>query len=665
MNEMRLENPDMLHLFWLLPLLAGVLLYRFRMKDRALKAFADAALLARVNATVSRAGQWRKAAILLSALLCIVFSLARPAWNPRPEKIERKGRDIVLVLDVSRSMLAEDLKPNRLERAKLSIRDLADGLDGDRVALVVFAGNAVLRCPLTQDYGFLRMALDDIGVDSVSRGGTLIGDALRMVKDDVFSDHLKRYKDVILITDGEDQDSFPVDAARELGERGIRLIAIGLGDENEGQRIPTKNEKGERTFVQYRGREVWSRLDADTLRKMVDATPGGKYLNVAVGDFDLGGVYRSLIAGAEKRDVESRAMRRYEEKFQLFLGAGIVLLLVESLVRERKRASALAVLLCLSSGLLAAPAVLHAESAAGLVARGNERYEAGEYDEALKAYEEAKTALPESPEIEFNMGNALYGKGEYDKAGEAFEQAALRAEDPALEARARYNMGNTAFAAGEKLLESDLEKALAEYGTGVRHFQDALRLDPGLQDAAANIEVVRIRMKDLMDRIKQEQENAEKDGSKSPDSQSPDSRSSDSQSPDSQSPDSGRREVRREDAGQADRRNDRQGEQERQGARSAGNESPERQGEQSKQASESASGQSGEDRKEAGAHGRNAQPGEKTEERNSAVAAGPDPAGAASAGRDLAEDILREEKENRLMLQRSAVGGYRAVDKDW
>ena len=233
--------------------------------------------------------------------------------------------------------MAEDLKPNRLERAKLAIRDLIDELDGDRVALVAFAGNAIVKCPLTQDYGFFRLMLDDTGPESVSRGGTLIGDALRKTVDEVYSDRLKRFKDIVLITDGEDHDSFPVEAAKEVGERGIRLIAIGLGDEHEGQRIPVVNEKGDRTFLRHGKEEVWSRLDADMLRKMVDATPGGRYLNVATGTFDLGAIYRDLLADAEKRTLDSIKINRYEEKFQIFLGAAILLLLAEMALSERRK----------------------------------------------------------------------------------------------------------------------------------------------------------------------------------------------------------------------------------------------------------------------------------------------------------------------------------------
>lgn len=337
MTSFHFENLQMLHLLWILPVTGALVVYRFYKKDQALGKFADEALLQRLNSSVSRSAQWWKAALVITACLLTVVSLSRPAWNPRPEKVETTGRDIVFVLDVSRSMMAEDLKPNRLERAKLAIKDLLEQLQGDRVALVAFAGSSVVKCPLTQDYGFFRLMLEDTGPDSTGRGGTLIGDALRKTLDEVYSDRLKRYKDIVLITDGEDHDSFPAEAAQEAGERGIRLIAIGLGDEQEGQRIPLVNEKGERAFLRHEGQEVWTRMDADTLRKMVEATPGGRYLNVATGTFDLGAIYHDLVAEAEKRTLESTTIHRYEEKFQVFLAPAILLLLMEMLVRERRK----------------------------------------------------------------------------------------------------------------------------------------------------------------------------------------------------------------------------------------------------------------------------------------------------------------------------------------
>ena len=334
---MHFGNLRYLYLLWLVPLLIVFYLYIFHRKRKALETFASAHLLPHLDVSVSRARQKAKPALLILVFALLVFTLTRPAWNPQPQEIKRWGRDVVSLIDVSRSMLAEDLRPNRLERTKLAIRDVLEVLEGDRVAVVAFAGSAVVKCPLTLDYGFFRLALEDISVESISRGGTLIGDAIRKTVQEVFDDPVKKFKDIILITDGEDHDSFPVEAAKEAGEKGIRIIAVGLGEEEEGQRIPITDKSGNRTFLKYQGKEVWSRLDGDTLRKIVNVSNGGKYFGVATGTIDLGDIYRQLIVEAEKRELESRTIKRYQEKFQIFLGLAFGLLSLEAIMGERKR----------------------------------------------------------------------------------------------------------------------------------------------------------------------------------------------------------------------------------------------------------------------------------------------------------------------------------------
>lgn len=337
MNALRFQNIEALHWLWLLLVFVGLFLFAAARRRKALAAFIEAGLLDRIKISVSPVRRRWKSVLILLALAAIVFGMTRPGWNPKAKTVERRGRDVVFLLDVSKSMLAEDLAPNRLDRAKLAIKDCVNRLEGDRVGLVIFAGTSSVKCPLTLDYGFFRLMLEDVTTDSISRGGTLIGDALRSVLDTVFDDQVKEYKDVVLITDGEDHDSFPVEAAEAAGEKGVRLIAIGLGDENEGRRIPVTDENGRRTFLKHDGQEVWSRLDADTLRKMVNVTDGGRYLNVATGTFDLGEIYLQLVASAEKKDLESKTIERYEERFQIFLALALACLSLEFVLSDRSR----------------------------------------------------------------------------------------------------------------------------------------------------------------------------------------------------------------------------------------------------------------------------------------------------------------------------------------
>ncbi|MHC4623390.1 MAG: VWA domain-containing protein [Planctomycetota bacterium] len=314
----------------------------FWRKANMLKILASSQMLKKINISVSLRKQILKAFLLVAAFISIVVALTEPKWNPQPQRIKRKGRDVVILLDTSRSMMAEDIKPSRLERSKIAISDLLETLQGDRIAIVTFAGNATVKCPLTQDYAFVRMALADISTESTSRGGTMIGDAIRKVATDVFDRQSREFKDIILITDGEEHEgyeSFPEQAAEKAAAEGIRIIAIGLGDENEGSRIPITGPDGERSFLKYKGEEVWSRLDGDLLRKIVYTTKGGKFLSVEPGKtFDLGEIYEGLIASAEKRELESATMIKYDEKFQIFIALGIVLIVCEALISERKKA---------------------------------------------------------------------------------------------------------------------------------------------------------------------------------------------------------------------------------------------------------------------------------------------------------------------------------------
>ncbi len=322
-------------LFWIIPLLIPVFLLSGRARKKALIIFSGN----KGESINSRTANRRRINFfLIVAALCSIFiAFTRPAWNRVEKVIRKEGRDVVFLIDVSASMSADDLKPNRLEHAKLAVKDSLSAMDGDRVALVAFAGNAVIKCPLTMDYSFFRYAVDSLDNNSVSRGGTLIGDALRKVLYEVFDDQEKGYKDIILITDGEDHESFPVEAAELLGSGGIRLIAVGLGNDETGKRIPVTDKNGEREFLTHQGQEVWSKLDAETLRKMAASTPEGRYLNVATGTFDLGSIYKSLISSGIQRKEQGQKIVEYEEKFQIFLITAFLLLLFEALGSIRRK----------------------------------------------------------------------------------------------------------------------------------------------------------------------------------------------------------------------------------------------------------------------------------------------------------------------------------------
>ena len=335
----RFQAPDWLVALWLVPALAALSWWSHLLRRRALARVADPSLHQTIHA---HARGWRRAATwvaLLTSIALVVVAVARPQHSPRPREVSRQGRDVVFLVDVSRSMLARDLAPSRLERSKIWIRDLAASIEGDRVALVAFAGAAVVKCPLTLDYGFFALALDELTPESVPVGGTNIGDALRKVLSDVLAadpDSATSHRDIILITDGEDQDSLPVEAAAEAGRRGIRIIALGLGSDQAGATIPVEDRGGREQTLTYQGRAVQSRQDSRQLAQIAAASAEGVYLNVGTGTIDLDRVYADLIRSAAQTTTSESTAIRYDEAFQFLLLPAVLLLLCEGVLRERR-----------------------------------------------------------------------------------------------------------------------------------------------------------------------------------------------------------------------------------------------------------------------------------------------------------------------------------------
>ena len=227
-------------------------------------------------------------------------------------------------------MLAEDVAPNRLDRAKSDILDLLQKLEGDRVGLIAFAGAPVELVPLTTDQGFFRMVLEDVNADSAPRGGSLIGDAIRKAMESM-AERRDHDQVIVLITDGEDHDSFPEEAAKQAAQRNLRIITVGLGDPGEGARIPRRNEDGSLAFVKHEGQEVWSKMD-ERLLKEIALTTSGAYVPASTRAYDLGRIYDQHLAKLTRGEIRAEKRKRYREQFQWFGGIGLVLLLSEMLI---------------------------------------------------------------------------------------------------------------------------------------------------------------------------------------------------------------------------------------------------------------------------------------------------------------------------------------------
>ena len=321
------ETPTLLFALWLVPLVGAAMVYAQRKRLATAMKFANSAMVSRLMPTFRSGRTWTKAILLMLATIFLIVAAARPRFGVFFEEVSGRGVDLFVLLDVSRSMLAEDVAPNRLGRAKSDILDLLKKLEGDRVGLIAFAGAPVELVPLTTDQGFFRMVLEDVDPDSAPRGGSLIGDAIRKAME-AMPEQRDRDQVIVLITDGEDHDSYPEEATKQAAERNIRMITVGLGDPREGSRIPKRNEDGSLAYVKHEGQEVWSKMDERLLKEMALATAGA-YVPARTRAYDLGRIYDEHLKQLTRGEVQAEKRKRFREQFQLFAVAGLALLLIE------------------------------------------------------------------------------------------------------------------------------------------------------------------------------------------------------------------------------------------------------------------------------------------------------------------------------------------------
>jgi Ca-activated chloride channel family protein len=285
--------------------------------------------------TVSRKRQAWKAALQTLAVLGLVLALARPQFGTKLRTVKREGLDVVIALDVSLSMLAEDIKPNRLEKAKHEIGTFIDQLQGDRIGLVAFAGRAFVQCPLTLDYGAAKMILDSMTPDLIPVPGTAVAEAIRKAAE-AFVGQERKHKVLILITDGEDHGGDPLEAAKAASREGVVVYTVGIGSV-QGVPIPVVDERGDPSgFKKDRsGSVVTTKLDEITLEKIALET-GGKYHRGTPGESELDKIHEDL-SQMEKKNLASKEFAQYEERFQGVLLVTFVLLALESALPERRR----------------------------------------------------------------------------------------------------------------------------------------------------------------------------------------------------------------------------------------------------------------------------------------------------------------------------------------
>ena len=505
-----------------------------RNRQQALRRFAAPQLLPRLTGNISQRARRGKSLLLVLAVFLAFLALARPQVGYQWTEVQRRGIDLLFAIDTSKSMLAEDIKPNRLERASLAILDFVRQLQGDRVGLLPFAGTASLLCPLTIDYQAFAHSLSSINVKLMPQGGTNLGAAIDMAAKTLSAG--SNHKILIVLTDGEDLAGEAVAAAERAAKKGLTIHTVGVGS-SRGELIPLPEGKG---FVKDgSGNFVTSRLDIATLTAIAEKS-GGLYVPLGPAGEGLETIYREKLSQIPKDDLLEKRQKVPIERYQWPLALALACLVLELLISERKvrlvlpgwagkrlwpwsggkKGGTIATLfLCLvlldTGHLQASP--------------GEEAYARGDYPQASAYYREQLGKKPDDPLLLYNLGAAAHKSGEYDQAIAAFG-GALKSDDPSLQQKAYYNRGNSHYLKGGELQPGDGKGAAAEWRQALASYDAALALDQGDGDARHNRQVVAERLAQLEKQLQQEQQ-TQQDGKQREEGQEPQPNQNDGEQP--------------------------------------------------------------------------------------------------------------------------------------
>lgn len=524
---MEWQHPKWLYL--ILPLAVAWLalaLYSRQRQRLAAVAFVAQAMRGQILPTESRSRFWSKLLLREIALVTGLTALAGPRFGTQYEEVIPRGSDLYVLIDVSRSMLAEDVPPSRLGRAKADVAALVNRLEGERIGLIAFAGQAVVKCPLTVDYDAFRRSLDELDPGSAPRGGTAIGDAIRKALE-VFHARTERDQAILLITDGDDQQSYPLEAAAVAAERHVTIFTVGLGDADQGARIP--QGAGSKSYIEYQGQQVWSKLDGSLLKEIALKTSGA-YVPAGTRAYDLGELYVDHLHGRRGSDEANRKRLRRAEQFQIFLSISLLTLLVDLLIlpysvsatqskrggfsalsdaksRRRARLVTIALILVASFGRFS-----RADDPVAGVREGLRLYRDNEFGKAQEAFSAARVEFDKQEPgkaaiAAFDEACAWQKKGDVTQARESYLKAGL-AHDNRLAAAAHFNLGSLAVdearrLAGERPEEVPAEKRqeiLGQLKGAVASFRHSLQLQGDQPGARRNIELIRLWIKYYSDK---------------------------------------------------------------------------------------------------------------------------------------------------------------------
>jgi Ca-activated chloride channel homolog len=483
----------------ILPLL--VLLYGQAERRSAIKLreFISPRLLPQLAGNVDRVRRAIRFALVVLALALAIIALAKPRWGYIYQDVKRRGLDLLFAIDTSRSMLSNDVAPNRLERVKLAAQDLITELQGDRAGLIAFAGRAFLQAPLTIDYDAAVESINDLDTKTIPEGGTNISEAIALATQ-TFGKSAMGNRALIIFTDGEELSGDAVNEAKKAADAGVKIFTVGVGTA-QGSLIPVEGQSEAGFVKDAKGQVVKSKLDENRLREIAQATEG-MYFHLESGPETMRQLYADGLSKLKTAEIDARLSSRPIERYEWPLAGAIVALIASLFINDRKRAQApkwspvKREVLVVASLLFMAAAEVDAGS-------GIDLYNKGQYEDAYAQFQkdlQHNINPADLPKMQFDAGVAAYKLRNYDKALEAFSQS-LIGRSPMLQEKSRYNLGRTLEERADFAKTSD--ETLKDLENAAQHYEQALKLDPQDKAAAERLEIVRKKIEKLKQHPKQ------------------------------------------------------------------------------------------------------------------------------------------------------------------
>jgi Ca-activated chloride channel family protein len=491
---LKFEHPDYLWFLAALPALLAWFVFVALQKKRLLRQIVSDKLLEQLSPELSGGKIIFKRGVLLFAIAFLVLAAANPLVGTRIEEVKREGIDLFVALDVSLSMKAEDIKPNRLEKAKRDISALLKKLAGDRVGLIVFAGDAFVQFPLTADYSAADLFISSVDVDAVPTPGTVIASAIETALRS-FPKDVPTQKAIIVVSDGENTEGDVLAAVEETKSQNVRVFTVGMGSP-EGGPIPVY--EGE-TRVDYKrdrnGSIVLSKIDEAMLQQIAEAT-GGSYRRATSGGNEIDEIYKEL-GSLQKTEFGVKQIAGYESRYQWPLAVALFLLMLELLVSDRRVRAFDAFKRFMPAMLLffvMNSQVVRSQTERGHIGNGNKSFDKGEFTEAEAAYKKALEKNPKSREAQFNLGDAQFKQKRYDEAIREYQNSTVATKDGTEQSASLYNIGNSLFEANK-------------YPESIEAYKKALTLNPNDEDARYNLMLARERLKNQQQQKQDQKKN--------------------------------------------------------------------------------------------------------------------------------------------------------------